>query len=141
MILDFSHEISLRVRYSETDRMGYCYHGNYATYFEIGRVEALRAIGIVYKSLEDQGILLPVASLEINYKLPAKYDDLLRLRTSLTGIGGCTMLFEYHLYNQDEVLLTTGKSTLVFVNSTSAKPMRIPEQVLLQLLPYEINAQ
>lgn len=139
MKLDCSHDISLRVRYSETDRMGYCYHGNYATYFEIGRVEALRAIGVVYKSLEDQGILLPVVSLEINYKLPAKYDDLLRLKTSLTGISASTLSFEYHLYNQDEVLLTTGKTTLVFVNSASAKPIRIPEWILLQLLPYEIN--
>lgn len=139
MKLDCSHDISIRVRYSETDRMGYCYHGNYATYFEIGRVEALRAIGVVYKSLEDQGILLPVVSLEINYKLPAKYDDLLRLKTSLTGISASTLSFEYHLYNQDEVLLTTGKTTLVFVNSASAKPIRIPEWILLQLLPYEIN--
>ena len=139
MKLDCSHDISIRVRYSETDRMGYCYHGNYATYFEIGRVEALRAIGVVYKSLEDQGILLPVVSLEINYKLPAKYDDLLRLKTSLTGISASTLSFEYHLYNQDEVLITTGKTTLVFVNSASAKPIRIPEWILLQLLPYEVN--
>ena len=141
MKLDCSHDISIRVRYSETDRMGYCYHGNYATYFEIGRVEALRAIGVVYKSLEDQGILLPVVSLEINYKLPAKYDDLLRLKTSLTGIGASTLSFEYQLFNQDEALLTTGKTTLVFVNSTTAKPIRIPEWILLQLLPYEINTQ
>jgi len=139
MKLDCSHDISIRVRYSETDRMGYCYHGNYATYFEIGRVEALRAIGVVYKSLEDQGILLPVVSLEINYKLPAKYDDLLRLKTSLTGISASTLSFEYHLYVQDEVLITTGKTTLVFVNSASAKPIRIPEWILLQLLPYEVN--
>jgi acyl-CoA thioester hydrolase len=75
------HEINVRVRYSETDQMGVVYHGNYAQYFEMGRVEWLRNIGISYKWMEENGIMLPVVSLNINYKKPARYDDLLIVKT------------------------------------------------------------
>lgn len=139
MIFNYSHITTLRVRYSETDRMGFCYHGNYASFFEMGRVEALRSLGVVYKDLEDQGILLPVTALEIQYKIPAKYDDLLSLNTTLVNASACTLLFEYALFNQAEELLTTGKSTLVFVNSASSKPIRIPSFIISRLMPYEIK--
>ena len=72
-----SHQIQVRVRYSETDQMGVVYHGNYIPYFEIGRVEWLRDKGISYKSLEENGIALPIVSMTLNYKKPARYDDLL----------------------------------------------------------------
>ncbi len=77
------NETKLRVRYGETDQMGYVYYGNYAEYFEVGRVEWLRNLGISYKSLEESKIMLPVLHLNINYLKPAKYDDLLTIITTL----------------------------------------------------------
>lgn len=75
------HEFRVRVRYAETDQMGVVYHGNYAQYFEMGRVEWLRNLGVSYRSMEESGIMLPVVSLTMNYKKPARYDDLLTVRT------------------------------------------------------------
>ena len=84
MKTSFKHNSTLRVRYGETDQMGYCYYGNYAQYFEVGRVEALRSLGVSYKSLEARGIMLPVSHFEINYKAPALYDDALVITTHIS---------------------------------------------------------
>jgi acyl-CoA thioester hydrolase len=139
MKLNFVHIHNIRVRYSETDRMGYCYHGNYASYFELGRVEALRALGVVYKSLEDQGILLPVVSMNTSFKAPATYDDQLRLETRLVSASTCSLEFSYTLYNQSGVLLTTASTVLVFVNQANNKPMRIPSELNAIFVQYEIK--
>lgn len=139
MKLNFVHNHNFRVRYSETDRMGYCYHGNYASYFELGRVEALRALGVVYKSLEDQGILLPVVSMNTLFKAPATYDDQLRLETRLVSASNCTLEFSYVLYNQFNILLTTASTVLVFVNEANNKPMRIPSELSAIFAQYEIK--
>ncbi len=139
MNLNYSHHLEFRVRYSETDRMGYCYHGNYASYFELGRVEALRSLGIVYKRLEDDGILLPVVSMNIQYKLPAKYDDLLRLETTLVRTTNCTMEFTYVLRDQHALVLTNASTVLVFQSLHQGKPIRIPEFIQTILSMYEIN--
>jgi acyl-CoA thioester hydrolase len=139
MKLNFVHVQNIRVRYSETDRMGYCYHGNYASYFELGRVEALRALGVVYKSLEDQGILLPVISMNTSFKAPAIYDDQLRLETRLVSASNCTLEFSYMLYNQSGVLLTTASTVLVFVCQANNKPMRIPSELSAIFVQYEIK--
>lgn len=139
MKLNFLHIHNIRVRYSETDRMGYCYHGNYASYFELGRVEALRALGVVYKSLEDQGILLPVVSMNTSFKAPATYDDQLRLETRLVSASTCSLEFSYMLYNQSGVLLTTASTVLVFVNRANNKPMRIPSELSAIFVQYEIK--
>ena len=85
MQVDFSNQTTLRVRYGETDQMGYSYYGNYAEYFEVGRVEALREIGMSYKSLEAHGVMLPVSEMHVHYKTPAKYDDALNIETSETS--------------------------------------------------------
>lgn len=82
------HLTTIRVRYSETDQMGYVYYGNYAQYLEVGRVEWLRNLGISYKSLEEMGIMMPVINLQLTYLKPAKYDDLLSLNTCLTKKPG-----------------------------------------------------
>jgi acyl-CoA thioester hydrolase len=119
--------------------MGYCYHGNYASYFELGRVEALRALGVVYKSLEDQGILLPVVSMNTLFKAPATYDDQLRLETRLVSASNCTLEFSYMLYNQFDILLTTASTVLVFVNEANSKPMRIPSELSAIFAQYEIK--
>lgn len=125
--------IHFRVRYGETDQMSYVYHGNYAQYFEMGRIELLRKLGISYKKMEKFGILLPVISLNINYIKPAKYDDLLTLKTILTKKPTARIEFEYELYNEDKELLTTANITLAFVNKETNRPARAPEYLLKNL--------
>ena len=139
MNLFLSHKIEIRVRYSETDKMGFCYHGNYAAYFEMGRVETLRHAGIVYRALEENGIMLPVVSLETQFKSPAKYDDLLLLETKLVHASNCTLVFNYSLYGPTQELITTAKTTLVFVNANTNKATRIPEYIFNLLKNYEVE--
>lgn len=122
----FSHDSHVRIRYSETDQMGYCYYGNYAQFFEIGRVETLRALGVSYKSLEEQGIMLPVVDLQIKYIKPALYDDLITIRTKLVKIPSVRIAFEYEIFNENGDLLTIGSTTLVFIQSDNMKPCQAP---------------
>ncbi|SFJ50212.1 acyl-CoA thioesterase [Myroides guanonis] len=122
-------EIDIRVRYSETDQMGVVYHGNYAQYFEMGRVEWLRNLGISYKKLEEEGVMLPVVSLSIEYKKPALYDELLKLRTMFRKCSGVRIEFEYELLNEQGELLTTATSVLVFMNASTRRPIGVPDTV------------
>ncbi len=128
-----SDKIEFRVRYGETDQMSFVYHGNYAQYFEMGRVEWLRKLGISYKKMEESGIMLPVISLYTNYIKPAKYDDLLTLKTTLTNKPLVKIKFEFEIYNENKELLTTAKVTLAFINSITKKPTRVPEYLLKKL--------
>ena len=123
------YEFTVRVRYAETDQMGVVYHGNYAQYFEMGRVEWLRNLGVSYKWMEENGVMLPVVSLEMNYKKPAKYDDLLRVKTLLKSQTSVKIEFDYEIYNEDNQLLTTGYSMLVFVDIKTGKPILPPKYV------------
>ncbi|HWS60405.1 MAG TPA: thioesterase family protein [Flavobacterium sp.] len=123
------HQTQIRVRYSETDQMRVVYHGNYAQYFEIGRVEWLRNKGISYSWMEENGIMLPVVSLTMNYKKPARYDELLTLRTVLKKMTTVKIEFDYELYNESEELLTTGNSILVFVDMKTGKPISPPQYI------------
>jgi acyl-CoA thioester hydrolase len=129
--LEFSTNI--RVRYAETDQMGYCYYGNYASYFEVARVEALRQRGIQYKELEQNGILLPVKKLEITYHQPAKYDDLLEIRTQIVQLEGVRIAFAYKTYNEAGVLLNEAYTLFVFVSAETQKPIAIPAAIFEQL--------
>lgn len=124
------HEIKTRVRYSETDQMGVVYHGNYAQYFEMGRVEWLRNMGISYKWMEDNGIMLPVVSLTMNYKKPARYDDLLTIKTKMLKLSSVKIEFDYEITNEKNELLTTGYSVLVFVDMKTGRPTAPPEYIL-----------
>lgn len=128
------YEFKVRVRYSETDQMGVVYHGNYAQYFEMGRVEWLRNIGISYKWMEENGVMLPVVSLSMNYKKPARYDDLLRVKTIFKSQTSAKIEFDYEIYNEQNELLTIGNSILVFVNKKTGRPMAAPEYVREKLL-------
>ncbi|MFL9830747.1 thioesterase family protein [Flavobacterium sp. ST-87] len=128
------YEFKVRVRYSETDQMGVVYHGNYAQYFEMGRVEWLRNIGVSYKSMEDNGVMLPVVSLSMNYKKPARYDDLLRVKTIFKSQTSVKIEFDYEIYNEQDELLTIGNSVLVFVNMKTGRPMAAPEYIKDKLL-------
>ena len=129
-----TYEFNVRVRYSETDQMGVVYHGNYAQYFEMGRVEWLRNIGVSYKSMEENGVMLPVVSLNMNYKKPACYDDLLRVKTIFKSLTSVKIEFAYEIYNEQNELLTIGNSILVFVNMKTGRPMAAPEYIKEKLL-------
>lgn len=126
--LEFSTKI--RVRYSETDQMGFCYYGNYASYFEVARVEALRELNINYKELEQLGVLLPVKKFEIAYHHPAKYDDLLEIRTRIVQLKGVRIGFEYKTFNEEGVLLNEAYTLLVFVSAATQKPIAAPAEFL-----------
>jgi len=120
--------VSLRVRYAETDRMGYVYYGNYATYYVVARVETLREMGITYKSLEDSGILLPVVDFRIRYFAPAHYDDEIRITCAIPQMPSARIRFQYQTH-RGETLLNEGETDLVFVDAASGKPMRCPVSV------------
>lgn len=131
--LEFSTKI--RVRYAETDQMGFCYYGNYASFFEVARVEALRQKGISYKELENLGILLPVKKFEITYLQPAKYDDLLEIKTQIIELAGVRIGFSYETYNEAGQLLNKAYTLLVFVHAQTQKPMAIPDFIFAKLTP------
>lgn len=124
------HEYTVRVRYSETDQMGVVYHGNYAAYFEMGRVEWLRNMGVSYKWMEDNGVMLPVVSLTMNYKKPARYDDFITVRTIFKSQTSVKIEFDYEIYNEKQELLTIANSVLVFVDMKIGRPMLPPDYVL-----------
>lgn len=132
----YTSETSLRVRYGETDKMGYVYYGNYPLYFEVGRVEALRQLGSSYKEMEDSGIMLPVYSCSIKYHKPAVYDDLLIIKTTVPELPQARIVFDYEIFNQQNTLLTSGTTTLVFVDMQSNKPCMAPAAFLDKLRPY-----
>lgn len=125
---------TLRVRYGETDKMGIVYYGNYATYLEQGRTEWLRDMGFSYKWMEDNGIHLPVVELNIKYKAPARYDDVLTITTSLKKIPTYRIDFIYEIHNQEGQLLLTGETSLVFVNSITNKLQKAPDYLVNKLL-------
>ena len=124
------HQVEVRVRYSETDQMGVVYHGNYIPFFEIGRVEWLRDKGISYKSLEENGIALPIVSMTLNYKKPARYDDLLFVKTKLKSYAGVKIEFDCEIWSEQEELLTTANFLLVFVDMKTARPTVPPSYIL-----------
>ena len=118
---------SIRVRYAETDPMKYVYYGNYATYFEVARVELFRSIGISYDEIENRGIWLPVSDYKIKYLKPAKYDDLLEIHTFIKKIPGVRIEFEYEIYNEKGEKLTEASTTLYFLDAEKQKIIRCPE--------------
>lgn len=132
----FIFECQIRVRYAETDQMGFVYYGHYATYFEVARVEALRSIGLSYKELEKSGLLMPVIENHSKYLRPARYDDLLTIRLYIKELPGLKIKFNYEVYNQEKVLLNLGETVLVFVGKESGKIEFAPEQILSVLKPY-----
>lgn len=132
------HEIIVRVRYSETDQMGVVYHGNYAQYFEMGRVEWLRNIGVSYKSMEEEGVMLPVISLNMCYKKSAFYDDLLTIKTIFKKQESVKIEFDYEVRNQNAELLTIANTVLVFVDKKTGRPTLPPQHVKSLLNEIEI---
>lgn len=121
---------SIRVRYAETDQMGFVYYGNYAQYFEVARVEMLREWGLSYKQLEESGVLLPVLEYNIRYFKPAIYDDVLLVETRIEKMPSARIRFDYKTFNEAGELLNEAFTTLVFVDSESKKPRRAPEKMV-----------
>jgi acyl-CoA thioester hydrolase len=131
----FSQETEIRVRYAETDRMGYVYYGNYAVYFEVARVETLRSAGITYKLLEDEGIILPVIEYQIKYIRPAHYDDVLIIKTTIPQFPSTRIRFEYETLCNG-IIINKATTELVFADSKTGRPVRCPAHVEDTLRPY-----
>lgn len=130
-------ENKLRVRYGETDQMGYVYYGNYAQFLEVARTELIRSIGLSYKQLEEMGIRLPVVNLNIAYRQAAKYDDLLRLSTQIKGAISKKIIFATDMYNEDNQLICHAEVELIFVNAATGKVMTCPKDLNIKLSRYQ----
>lgn len=127
----------IRVRYGETDQMGYLYYGYYALYYEVGRAEAIRQLGFTYKQLEEMGVMMPVVDLHAQYFRPALYDDLITVKTILKEMPeGPKIKFHSELYNEQEQLLNKGVTTLVFYNPVLKQKVPMPDDLVLRLTPF-----
>ncbi len=127
----------IRVRYAETDQMGFVYYGVYAQYYEIGRVELIRQLGFSYKEMESRGIWLPVRNFNIEYLNPAYYDEVLTLTTTLHELPkGIRIPFTYTLHNAQNVCLNTGFVELACINSVTKKPCKLPHWFVQALEPH-----
>jgi acyl-CoA thioester hydrolase len=132
----FTFKTEIRVRYAETDQMGFVYYGNYATYYEVARVESLRSLGFSYKSLEAQGVLMPVAENKSKFIRPAKYDDLLSIHVVVEHLPVKRMIFKYEIYNEQKKLINLGETVLAFVNKNSGKACEAPDTIINLLNPF-----
>lgn len=133
----YEFNTQLRVRYAEADPMNVVYYGNYAQYFEVGRVESLRNLGISYKGIEDMEIMLPVVELNIKYLRPAKYDDLLTIKSQIKELPTeHKIIFDQEIYNEEGKLLTIGKVKLYFMDSKLGKRASMPASMLEKLSTY-----
>ena len=131
LILKMIHTThTIRVRYAETDPMRYVYYGNYATYFEVARVELFRELGMPYEAIEQQGIWLPVSEYHVKYLKPALYDENLEIHTFIKKIPGVRIDFEYEIYNESKQKITEAKTTLFFLDSKTNKVIKCPEFLL-----------
>ncbi len=121
------HESQIRVRYQETDNMGVVYYANYFVWFEVARTEYLRSLGISYRELEKKGMYLMVASASCQYKYPARYDDIVKIESSISKMKNSSLNFEYKLFI-GEKLIALGQSVHVFTNK-EGRPVRMPKEI------------
>ncbi len=134
--MPITSKTSLKVRYSETDQMGVVHHGNYAQYLELARIDWLSRLGISYKSMEENGIILPVFTLDLKFKKSAFFDDELTVKTSLRKIPTVRIIFDYEIFNENQELLTIASTTLVFVDNKTKKPISCPSYLLKKIENY-----
>ena len=128
--MDFQYAARLRVRYADTDAMGVVYYANYLAYFEVGRVELLRALAADYRALEDGGAVAAVVRADCRYRSPARFDDLLAVHTRATITGRASMRFDYQIRREpDDTLLAEGFTEHAILNRHTFRPMRLPESV------------
>ena len=126
----FVHSTKIRVRYADTDQMGYMYYGNYAEFYEVGRVEMLRSLGLTYNAMEGSGIIMPVTELKCKYIKPALYDEEITVKVIMETIPSIRIHFRYELYNEKEELINLGETMLVFINKEKNRPCLPPEDFL-----------
>jgi acyl-CoA thioester hydrolase len=132
----FEHTTRIRVRYGETDQMGYMYYGNYAEFFEVGRVEMLRSLGLTYSGMEASGIMMPVLELHSKYLKPARYDEEITVKVSMAKMPGVKIHFKYDLYNEKEELIHVAETLLVFINMKTNRPCLPPQDFIDKLKPF-----
>ncbi len=133
----FTYETQVRVRYGETDQMGYLYYGNYALYYEVGRAEMIRSLGLSYQEMEKKlGVMMPVMSLQMRFVRPALYDELVTIRTTLRELPTSTIMFHHELFNEKKKLLNGGSVKLCFVEMTTNKTVGAPPYLLDKLTPF-----
>ena len=132
----FSHTTKIRVRYADTDQMGYMYYGNYAEFYEVGRVEMLRSLGLTYKSMEESGIIMPVTELKCKYIKPALYDEEITVKVFIDKMPSLRIHFRYELFNEEDELINLGETTLVFINQERKKPCQPSNEFLEKLREY-----
>ena len=132
----YVHETKIRIRYGETDQMGYVYYGRYAEFFEIGRTELIRAAGMTYRDLENQGILLPVTRMEVKYIRPVGYDEEITIRTTLKKMPSAKITFHYQIFNENGEMVNEALCDLVFTSSETRRPVRPPKKLMETLQPF-----
>ncbi|MCP9199729.1 acyl-CoA thioesterase [Gramella sp. GC03-9] len=128
-----SHETFVKVRYAETDQMGVVHHGNYPQYLEIARIDWLEALGISYKNMEKEGIMLPVFELNLKYHKPVTFHENIRVVTRLRDLPNVKIIFDYEVFNEQGELVTSATSVLVFMDANSRRPIRCPKFILDKL--------
>jgi len=132
----FEYTTKLRVRYGETDQMGYMYYGNYAEFYEVARVEMLRSLGLSYKEMEESGVMMPVVELHCKYLKPALYDEEISIKVILKAMPRARVHFYYELYNEQNELINTGETLLVFVNMQTKRVCFLPKDLSNKLKSY-----
>ena len=132
----FEHTAKIRVRYGETDKMGYMYYGNYAEFYEVGRVEMLRSLGMTYTAMEASGIMMPVLDLHCKYLKPALYDEEISVKVIMDKMPGVKIHFRYELYNPKGELINTGETLLAFINMKTNRPCLPPQDFIDGLKPF-----
>lgn len=130
-----THTTEVRVRYGEVDQMQFLYHAHYVEYFDVARTELIRSLGITNRQLEEQGVMLPVLNVNIDYGTPANYDDLLTIRTTLKEMPRVKITFHYEVFRGEE-RLTTGSVTLAFMDSATKRAIRPPKALIELLSPH-----
>jgi acyl-CoA thioester hydrolase len=132
----YQSETTVRVRYGETDQMAYVYYGIYAMYYEVARVESFRQLGVTYKELEETGVMMPVLENYSKFMAAARYDEVLRIVTTIREKPSVKIKFEFEIYNEKNELINQGETLLAFIDQQTRKPRRPPEKLVNVLQPF-----
>jgi acyl-CoA thioester hydrolase len=132
----FEHTTKVRVRYGETDQMGYMYYGNYAEFYEVGRVEMLRSLGMTYSGMEQSGIMMPVLELKARYLKPARYDEMISIKVIMDKMPGVKIHFRYELYNEQDELINQAETLLAFINMKTNRPCLPSPEFIDKMKPF-----
>ena len=135
-----SFETQIRVEYHHTDQMGIVHHSNYVKFFEVARTEWLRAAGLTYAEMERRGVMMPIVDVHIKYRMPAYYDELIRVKAMVEQMPMARMTFNYEIHGEDGREIASGSTTLGFINSVTRRPQRAP-QWLMEVLEREFNRE